>query len=96
MGKLKKKSPLSQKQIPNDPLRAYRMGSADGWEDGLNTTMNLVVWTLVDNELLSAEMMEVFHARFIKTLDMVNEGYMTMYDIKKSLKHEYDWEVHLT
>lgn len=71
------------------------MGSHDGWEDGLNTTMNLVVWTLVDNELLSAELMEVFHQRFMKTLDMVNEGYMTMYDIKKCLKKEYDWTVEL-
>ena len=95
MVKNKKKSPLSKIQLPNDPLKAYRMGSHDGWEDGLNTTMNLVVWTLVDNELLSSEMMEVFHKRFMKTLEMVNEGYMTMYDIKKCLKHEYDWTVEL-
>ena len=66
--KIKKKSPLGVRQIPNDPMKAYRMGSHDGWEDGLNTTMNLVVWTLVDNELLSNEMMQIFQQRFLKHL----------------------------
>ena len=79
--------------LPNDPFKAYRKGYEDGWDDTINQVMQIVVWTLVDNEFISNEQVNEFGTRFESTLDMLNAGNITMKDIKRTLKNEYDWEV---
>lgn len=80
-------------QLPSEPIKAYRKGYADGYEDALVHTMNLVIWTLTDNKLLSDDDIMLFSERFKKTLDMINSEHMTMKDITKTLKSEYDWRI---
>ena len=79
--------------LPKDPLKSYKKGYEDGWSDTINQVMQIVVWTLVDNNLLTGEQVNFFGDRFESTLDMLNDGHITINDIKKTLKKEYDWEV---
>jgi len=93
MNRTKKKNPHHRTQLPSDPLRAYRMGASDGYTDGLSVATMLIVWTLIDNQFITDDQLVEFQGRFNKTLDMVNEGFITMSDIKRTLKKEYDWEI---
>lgn len=90
-----KKNPNKKlrEQLPTEPLKAYKKGYADGYEDALSATMNLVIWTLADNALLTDGEIKSFCERFQKTLDMINTDHITMKDILKTLKSEYDWEI---
>lgn len=86
----KKRSPQSRLQLPTDPLKAYRMGHADGFDDAVDSTMNLMVWVLADNEFMNNEEIEIFVGRFKSFLNTIEEGNMSLSDIKRTLKRDYD------
>ena len=94
---MSKKSPFTQlkNEMPKEPIKAYKRGYADGYSDAISATLNLTIWTLVDNNLLSDDGVDLFHERFTKTLDMMNTDHISMADIKKTLKKEYDWKVNV-
>ena len=94
--KLKKKSPQGRVQLPSDPLKAYRMGHANGFDDAIDSAMNIMVWTLADNELMTNEEIEIFVDRFKAMLDTIEVGNMSLSDIKRVLKKEYDLSVRFT
>lgn len=94
--KVKKRSPQSQLQLPTDPLKAYRMGHADGFDDAIDSAMNIMVWTLADNEFMSNDEIEIFVERFKSMLNTIEVGNMTLTDIKKTLKKDYDITVNFT
>lgn len=94
--KAKKRSPQSQLQLPTDPLKAYRMGHADGFDDAIDSAMNIMVWTLADNEFMSNDEIEIFVERFKSMLNTIEVGNMTLTDIKKTLKKDYDITVNFT
>lgn len=91
--KAKKRSPQSKLQLPSDPLKAYRMGHADGFTDAIDSAMNLMVWVLADNEFMNNEEIEIFVGRFKSFLNTIEEGNMSLSDIKRTLKRDYDIEV---
>lgn len=80
-------------QLPSDSLKAYRMGHSDGFTDGLVSTMILVVWTLADNEYMSKDEVCAFMDRYKSVLATINSRNMSIDDVKKSLKKEYDLTV---
>ena len=88
--KVKKRSPQSRLQLPTDPLKAYRMGHADGFDDAVDSAMNLMVWVLADNEVMNNEEIEIFVGRFKSFLNTIEEGNMSLSDIKRTLKRDYD------
>lgn len=88
--KVKKRSPQSRLQLPTDPLKAYRMGHADGFDDAIDSAMNIMVWTLADNGFMSNDEIEIFVERFKSMLNTIEVGNMTLTDIKKTLKKDYD------
>lgn len=92
---VKKRSPQSQVQMPSDPYKAYRMGHKDGFTDGLVSTIVLVVWALRDNEFLNNEEVGLFMERYKSTLDTINSQNMTIDDVRKALKKEYNLKVHI-
>lgn len=94
--KVKKKSPQSQRQLPSDPLKAYRMGHSDGFDDAIDSAMNIMVWTLADNEFMSNEEIETFVDRFKAMLNTIESGNMSLSDIKRVLKKDYDLTVRFT
>lgn len=94
--KAKKRSPQSQLQLPTDPLKAYRMGHADGFDDAIDSAMNIMVWTLADNGFMSNDEIEIFVERFKSMLNTIEVGNMTLTDIKKTLKKDYDITVNFT
>lgn len=94
--KVKKRSPQSKLQLPSDPLRAYRMGHADGFDDAIDSAMNIMVWTLADNEFMNSEEIGVFVDRFKSMLNTIEVGNMSLSDIKKTLKKDYDIVVNFT
>lgn len=79
--------------LPQNPKRAYKRGYEDGFGDSINSTMKIVVWTLVDNDLLTEEQIHYFAKRFESVLDMIESGNIKVSDIERTLKKEYDWEV---
>ena len=93
--KVKKRSPQSRLQLPTDPLKAYRMGHADGFDDAVDSAMNLMVWVLADNEFMNNEEIEIFVGRFKSFLNTIEEGNMSLTDIKKTLKKDYDLVVNM-
>lgn len=93
--KVKKRSPQSRLQLPTDPLKAYRMGHADGFDDAVDSAMNLMVWVLADNEFMNNEEIETFVDRFKSFLNTIEEGNMSLTDIKRTLKRDYDITVNL-
>lgn len=94
--KAKKRSPQSQLQLPTDPLKAYRMGHADGFDDAIDSAMNIMVWTLADNGFMNNDEIEIFVERFKSMLNTIEVGNMTLTDIKKTLKKDYDITVNFT
>lgn len=94
--KVKKRSPQSKLQLPSDPLKAYRMGHADGFNDAIDSAMNIMVWTLADNEFMNSEEIGVFVDRFKSMLNTIEVGNMSLSDIKKTLKKDYDIVVNFT
>lgn len=94
--KVKKRSPQSRLQLPSDPLKAYRMGHADGFDDAIDSAMNIMVWTLADNEFMNSEEIGVFVDRFKSMLNTIEVGNMSLSDIKKTLKKDYDIVVNFT
>lgn len=88
--KAKKRSPQSQLQLPTDPLKAYRMGHADGFTDAIDSAMNLMVWVLADSEFMNNEEIGIFVERFKSFLNTVEDGNMSLSDIKRVLKKDYD------
>lgn len=94
--KAKKRSPQSQLQLPTDPLKAYRMGHADGFDDAIDSAMNIMVWTLADNGFMNNDEIEIFVDRFKSMLNTIEVGNMTLTDIKKTLKKDYDITVNFT
>lgn len=88
--KAKKRSPQSQLQLPTDPLKAYRMGHADGFNDAIDSAMNLMVWVLADSEFMNNEEIGIFVERFKSFLNTVEDGNMSLSDIKRVLKKDYD------
>lgn len=93
--KAKKRSPQSQLQLPTDPLKAYRMGHADGFDDAIDSAMNIMVWTLADNGFMSNDEIEIFVERFKSMLNTIEVGNMSLTDIKKTLKKDYDLVVNM-
>lgn len=93
--KVKKRSPQSQLQLPSDPLRAYRMGHADGFDDAIDSAMNIMVWVLADNEFMNNEEIEIFVERFKSFLHTIEGGNMSLTDIKRTLKRDYDITVNM-
>ena len=77
-------------QLPSDPLKAYRMGHADGFDDAIDSAMNIMVWTLADNEFMNSEEIGVFVDRFKSMLNTIEVGNMSLSDIKRTLKRDYD------
>lgn len=77
-------------QLPSDPLRAYRMGHSDGFYDAEIATLNLVVLTMLDNNLLEADKVTLFMDRFKSMLETINSKNMDINDVKTILKKEYD------
>lgn len=83
-------------QLPSDPLKAYRMGHADGFDDAIDSAMNIMVWTLADNEFMNSEEIGVFVDRFKSMLNTIEVGNISLSDIKKTLKKDYDIVVNFT
>ena len=77
-------------QLPSDPLRAYRMGHSDGFYDAEIATLNLVVLTMLDNNLLEGDKVTLFMDRFKSMLETINSKNMDINDVKTILKKEYD------
>ena len=88
--KAKKRSPQSQLQLPTDPLKAYRMGHADGFDDATIATLNLMILAFLDNGLMEKDNVGLFMDRFKSLLATVNAKNMDINDVKKVLKSEYD------
>lgn len=66
------------------------MGHADGFDDAIDSAMNIMVWTLADNEFMNNEEIEIFVGRFKSFLNTIEEGNMSLSDIKRTLKRDYD------
>lgn len=66
------------------------MGHADGFDDAIDSAMNIMVWTLADNEFMNSEEIGVFVDRFKSFLNTIEDGNMSLSDIKRTLKKEYD------
>jgi uncharacterized protein YaeQ len=71
------------------------MGHADGFDDAIDSAMNIMVWTLADNEFMNNEEIETFVDRFKSFLNTIEEGNMSLTDIKRTLKRDYDITVNL-
>lgn len=72
------------------------MGHADGFDDAIDSAMNIMVWTLADNEFMNSEEIGVFVDRFKSMLNTIEVGNMSLSDIKKTLKKDYDIVVNFT
>ena len=72
------------------------MGHADGFNDAIDSAMNIMVWTLADNEFMNSEEIGVFVDRFKSMLNTIEVGNMSLSDIKKTLKKDYDIVVNFT
>ena len=79
--------------LPQDPVRAYQKGCKDASLETINWIMKVVVWVLVDNEMLTPEEIVLFDERFKSTIDMLKAGNISINDIRETLKKEYGWEV---
>lgn len=66
------------------------MGHSDGFTDAIDSAMNLMVWVLADNEFMNNEEIETFVDRFKSFLNTIEEGNMSLSDIKRTLKRDYD------
>ena len=66
------------------------MGHADGFDDAIDSAMNIMVWVLADNEFMNNEEIEIFVERFKSFLNTIEDGNMSLSDIKRTLKKEYD------
>lgn len=66
------------------------MGHADGFDDAIDSAMNIMVWTLADNEFMNSEEIGVFVDRFKSMLNTIEVGNMSLSDIKRTLKRDYD------
>lgn len=71
------------------------MGHADGFDDAIDSAMNIMVWVLADNEFMNNEEIEIFVERFKSFLNTIEDGNMSLSDIKRTLKKEYDITVNL-
>ena len=81
--------------LPQDPFRAYKRGYNEGWSDGIFDVMNVVIYTLVDNEFLTDDEVNQFADRFKSVLDAIDKGNIKMADVQRVLKKEYDWSVNM-
>lgn len=72
------------------------MGHADGFDDAIDSAMNIMVWTLADNEFMNSEEIGVFVDRFKSMLNTIEVGNISLSDIKKTLKKDYDIVVNFT
>ena len=81
--------------IPQNPFGAYKRGYGEGFSDAINSVMNVVVFTLIDNEFMTDEEVNQFADRFKSVMDMMEKGNITLNDVKRVLKKEYDWRVDL-
>ena len=66
------------------------MGHSDGFYDAEIATLNLVVLTMLDNNLLEADKVTLFMDRFKSMLETINSKNMDINDVKTILKKEYD------
>ena len=91
MPKLKKKNhiAMASAQLPSDPLRAYRKGHSEGFDDALKSILNVVVFCMMDLEIVDLDELEIFYEKFYRTIEMMDEGNLTLQEIKQILKRDY-------
>ena len=68
-------------KVPKDP----------NWELGMKTAFILLLWVMIDCELVTKDNIGYVRERFVKTLEMYVEGRIKFSDIIQTLKEEYGY-----
>lgn len=71
------------------------MGHADGFEDATDSTVNIMMLTLLDNSVIERSEAGLFMDRFKSMLATINAKNMDINDVKKILKSDYDIRIHI-
>lgn len=64
-----------------------------GVQVGCHACLAMVIFTLVDNELMDNEQMAAFNKRFNSVVECVRNRNLDIKDLEEILVGEYNWEV---
>lgn len=86
----RKPNPRNRPATWADVEKAYKHGYAEGMDSGIDRVFSIFLYIFADKHNATQEELHMLADEFRYYVDSMNQKYLTIEDIRKTLKEEYD------